>query len=369
MNNRLKNKILDLNEPNFQSSYSPKDCLFLLKDIGCLVTETETEEKEHLLAKGIHYSEMIPKEYYPTREYLDLFHKSLRQSSQRIAQYVADLSRLLYEEKGKHIVLVSLARAGIPIGILVKRFLEQYYHLSVPHYAISIIRGKGIDENALAYILARHEDTMLQFIDGWTGKGAINQELQEAIDQFNAVYETKIDARLAVLADPSSVTTLYATREDFLIPSACLNSTVSGLSSRTFHKKGMIGENDFHGAKYYKEWESQDLSQYYIEEIVQHYATISPKKIDIEKIENSGIKEVRRIQKDFCIEDSNKIKPGIGETTRVLLRRVPWKILINECRLSELDHILILARDRKVPIEYYPNMTYSCIGIIKDLSN
>ena len=36
-----------------------------------------------------------------------------------------------------------------------------------------------------------------------------------------------------MLADPGHCCELYGTRDDFLIPSACLNATVSGLVSRT----------------------------------------------------------------------------------------------------------------------------------------
>ena len=36
-----------------------------------------------------------------------------------------------------------------------------------------------------------------------------------------------------------------------------------------------------------------------------------------------------QIIKAYDIKDINYIKPGIGEATRVLLRRVPWKLLIN----------------------------------------
>ena len=43
-----------------------------------------------------------------------------------------------------------------------------------------------------------------------------------------------------------------------------------------------------------------------------------------------GIDEVRKIAGEYGIDNINLIKPGIGETTRVLLRRVPWKILVNE---------------------------------------
>ena len=52
---------------------------------------------------------------------------------------------------------------------------------------------------------------------------------------------------------------------------------------------------------------------------------------DLEKrVESQGIDEVINIGKNFGIDDINLIKPGIGETTRVLLRRIPWKVLIDE---------------------------------------
>ena len=43
-----------------------------------------------------------------------------------------------------------------------------------------------------------------------------------------------VSADIAVVADPANVTELCGTHEDILIPSSCLNSTVSGLISRTF---------------------------------------------------------------------------------------------------------------------------------------
>ena len=37
---------------------------------------------------------------------------------------------------------------------------------------------------------------------------------------------------------------------------------------------------------------------------------------------------IEAIGQEFKIDNTHLIKPGVGETTRVLLRRVPWKILI-----------------------------------------
>ena len=58
---------------------------------------------------------------------------------------------------------------------------------------------------------------------------------------------------LAVLADPGHCVRTFGTRDDFLIASACLNSTVSGLVSRTVLNPKFLGPGDFHGAKFYRE--------------------------------------------------------------------------------------------------------------------
>ena len=55
---------------------------------------------------------------------------------------------------------------------------------------------------------------------------------------------------------PANITELCGTHEDILIASSCLNSTVSGLISRTFLRNDIIGINDFHGAVYYEELEN-----------------------------------------------------------------------------------------------------------------
>ena len=67
----------------------------------------------------------------------------------------------------------------------------------------------------------------IQFVDGWTGKGAIQRTLLEAMQNYPG-----IDPLLAVLSDPAHIAGKSGTYEDFLIASSCLNSTVSGLISR-----------------------------------------------------------------------------------------------------------------------------------------
>jgi len=356
-------------------SYSPEDVVFLLKDIGGLVPEIDNELREVAVQSGTHYSEMLPVEYQPRPDYIALFHQMLTVNGPKIALATAIVAEQILTLKGPSVILVSLARAGTPIGILIKRYVKSKYNIILPHYSISIIRGKGMDDNAVLYILQQHPGCTLQFVDGWTGKGAITNELTQACQLFNEKYNERVASDLAVLADPGYCTRLYGTREDFCIPSACLNSTVSGLISRTVHRLDLIGEFDFHGAKFYTQWREQDVSNVFIENIMCHFPEVYTQAVvDAEELLRSnvlptwaGIQRVKEIQALFEIPDINMIKPGVGETTRVLLRRIPWKILVDSKRNPNLHHILLLAKDRGVPVEEFPEMSYSCCGLIKTM--
>ena len=347
-----------------RSSYMEEDVTLLLKDITGLVKPQPTKERERLIQSGRHYSEMLPIEYVPTREYMEAYEEALRVYARDTAQAVGKLGDKIINARGRDVVLVSLARAGIPVGILLKRYIKFKYHEDVRHYSISIIRGRGIDGNAMKYLLKYHSPEKLLFVDGWIGKGAILSELKKDV----AAYEG-VSPEIAVLADPAGVTELCGTHEDILIPSSCLNCTVSGLVSRTFLRDDIIGKNDFHGAVFYEELCGADLSYEFIKAIEKEFTLVS--RVRDVRVEGSGIDEVQEIAERFGITDINFIKPGIGEATRVLLRRVPWKVLIDERYKGkrELLHLVRLAGEKNVPVEYYPMRHYKCCGIIKKLAD
>ncbi|CAM5518349.1 hypothetical protein SHIRM173S_11030 [Streptomyces hirsutus] len=76
----------------------------------------------------------------------------------------------------------------------------------LPHYAVSIVRGRGIDANALRWLAAHHDPRDVVFVDGWTGKGAITRELAQAVEEFEKTHGvTGFDPEIAVLADPGSL--------------------------------------------------------------------------------------------------------------------------------------------------------------------
>lgn len=348
-----------------RSSYSDEDVILLLKDITGLVEPQPTAERERLIQSGRHYSEMLPIEYVPTQKYMEVYEEALEKYAGTVANAVGLLSDKIMEQRGKNTVLVSLARAGIPIGILLKRYIRFKYQIELPHYSISIIRGRGIDGNAMRYLLDRFRPEQLLFVDGWIGKGAILKELEKDI----AAYEG-VSPEIAVLADPANVTALCGTHDDILIPSSCLNSTVSGLISRTFLRSDIIGPEDFHGAVYYGELRDADLSYAFIEAIEREFQRENRPDTAVCSA-GQGIDEVCGIAKEFGIDDINLIKPGIGETTRVLLRRVPWKVLVDPHYMvdPQLEHLIRLAEEKEVPVETRPLMHYKCCGIIKRLAD
>ncbi|SFR65274.1 cysteine protease StiP family protein [Anaeromicropila populeti] len=347
-----------------RSSYKEEDVILLLKDITGLVDPQPTEEREKLIQAGKHYCEMLPIEYVPTEKYMTVYKEALEKFSLPTAHAIGKLSDKIIEAKGSKVVLVSLARAGTPIGILAKRYIRKKYGISVPHYSISIIRGRGIDRNAMKYLLEQYEPEQLLFVDGWIGKGAILNELRKDVAEFKGV-----SSEIAVVADPANVTELCGTHDDILIPSSCLNSTISGLISRTFLRDDIIGTTDFHGAVYYGELEKADLSYEFIDAIEAYFDM--PYYVNEKTRKGFGIEEVKGIAEKYNIRDINLIKPGIGETTRVLLRRVPWKVLIDQRHReeSELAHVIRLAEEKNVPVEYAPLENYKCCGIIKKLAD
>ncbi|MGP3971189.1 phosphoribosyltransferase [Streptomyces sp. 6N223] len=363
------------------SSYTPEEVGWLLKDLSEVTLERPTEEREEAIQHGgAHYAEMLPVEYQPSADYQRLFHAALDTSARRIARAVGTVTEAILAERtrpGSRPVLVSLARAGTPIGILLRRWAAHAHGLDLPHYAVSIVRGRGLDATALRWLATHHDPEDVVFIDGWTGKGAIARELAQAVAAYDGPGRGRFDPSLAVLADPGRCVTTFGTREDYLIPSACLNSTVSGLISRTVLRADLIGPNDFHGAKHYRELAASDVSGDFLDAVGSHFAdpalaagaaADAAALLAADRTPTwSGWRAVERISEEYGIGDVNLVKPGVGETTRVLLRRVPWRILTRRGAGAELDHIRLLAEQRGVPVEEADigdDLPYSCVGLI-----
>ncbi|MFF5715462.1 phosphoribosyltransferase [Streptomyces buecherae] len=374
-----------LRGPDF-SSYAADEVGWLLQDFSEVTLEAPIEEREEAIqGGGAHYAESLPIEYQPSDAYQDLFRSALHTSAARIARAVGAVTETLLAEHqdrpgrgpDSRPVLVSLARAGTPVGVLMRRWAQHAHGVDLPHYAISIVRGRGIDTAALRWLARHHDPVDVVFVDGWTGKGAITRELAAAIEEFEASEAADgargFDPRIAVLADPGGCVATYGTRDDFLIPSACLNSTVSGLVSRTVLRADLVRPGQFHGAKFYRELADADLSALFLDTVAARFAEVADAAArDAKELIATpdraptweGWAAVERISEEYGIHDVNLVKPGVGETSRVLLRRVPWKVLARRGAGPDLDHVRMLAEQRGVPVEEVDDLPYSCVGLI-----
>lgn len=365
---------LPLTGPSF-GTYASDEVVWLLKDLSGLDLEADLSAREKAIQSGAaHYAESLPIEYQPNAEYQQLFETALSRSAPRLALAVGTVTELLISDRGPHLTLVSLARAGTPVGILIRRWVQLFHQQQWPHYAVSIVRGRGIDTVALDYISRRHDPSSVVFVDGWTGKGAIARELTTALRDYATAGGPALSDDLAVLADPGHCVRTFGTRDDFLVASACLNSTVSGLVSRTVVNYEHIGPGEFHGAKFYRSLIGEDVSNRLLDTVSAEFAGIRDAAVvaalQIASGDRtpswSGWASVEQVCAEYGISSANFVKPGVGETTRVLLRRVPWRVLVRDAHAPEHAHIRLLAAARDVPVEVVPDLAYSCVGLIKE---
>jgi len=355
-----------------RSSYRPDEVTFLLTDLSGHALELGLREREEAIQGGRNYAEMLPIEYAPSAEYLDLFDALLERFAGQVAEHVGVLTEMALAARRGRPVLVSLARAGTPVAILMRRWALFSRGIELTHYSVSIVRGRGIDTAALDHIVARHDPRDVLFVDGWTGKGAIAAELAEALAAYAAGGSPSLPAELAVIADPGFCSSLFGTRQDTLVPSACLNSTACGLVSRTV-LNDLIGPGMFHGAKVYTELAVADRSAQFLDAVSGQFARVAgavaerwPAAYAADRsVTFAGRRVVSRLQAEFGLPSQHLIKPGAGEATRVLLRRLPWLVLVRpDCR-DMLDHVLLLAKERGVEVVDYPGMPYSCVGLVR----
>lgn len=346
---------------SMRTSLKESDCKLLLKDVTGKISPMNAAERAEKLRSGVHYCELLPEEYEPSAEYIRLYEAGLAAWGRETALAVQSVSEQILRDKGRDVVIVSLARAGTPIGVLINRYLKRVHGISAAHYSVSIIRGRGIDKAAMEYILARHSAEKIQFVDGWTGKGAITRQLAEALTDY------PVDCRPAVLADPAGVCGIYGTREDVFIPCSCLNSVVSGLFSRTILRSDLISDGDFHGAVYFGELSAHDRTYAFIDAIEREMADLPPyTPLECSPPLGEGLEETRRIASEFGVPDINLVKPSIGEATRVLLRRTPELILLRDINNPLTRHLAELAREKNVPVREHPLKCYQAVGIIRN---
>ena len=359
----------------FSGSYDPADVVFLMKPVA--LDTTDVEEKERLLQSGRrHYSEMLSPEAVPDAAYLALFEAAFAANQARFAADIARLAKALdHDRPAGPVVIVSLARAGTPVGVLLTRALRRLGR-TADHYSLSIIRDRGIDRVALGWILDRHPAEALVFVDGWTGKGAIAGELAATLAAFATAGGPRLAAELVAVADLAGVAALAATDEDYLIPSAILNAVVSGLVSRSVLNDAVVGPGDFHACVYFEHLAPHDLSRAFVDRLMPALtaALADPRVAPAlwpeprrQALARASAALVAALTARHGTRDRNRIKPGIGESTRSLLRRVPECLYLRDRDGADVAHLLHLAEQRGVPVTVSADLPYRACVVIRRL--
>ena len=360
---------------SFCGSYRPQDVTFLLKRLPPLPL-LDVAQKERLIQSGArHYSEMLSPEALPSPRYLEIFKQACAANRPQMARDCLTLAALIAARHSGPITLVSLVRAGTPVGVILKHLLHQVLGRSadeVAHYSVSIVRDRGIDEVALHHILQQgHAPESIVFIDGWTGKGVISRVLEQAVGDFNQRHRLAIDAGLYVLSDLAGTAACAASSADYLIPSSILNATVSGLVSRSVLNES-IGPGDFHGCVYYEEFAAHDLSRGFADSLIAegvaqaaHQGLPAPVPVDRAQVAAISTEFLAVTLAQHGITDVNLIKPGIGEATRVLLRRVPRLLILRDPQAPDVAHLKLLAAEKSVPWVSDASLPYQAVSLIQ----
>jgi len=361
-----------VNPAEFSGSYDPADVTFLLKVVALGVTPVAV--KEALIQAGArHYSEMIGPEHDPSPAYLAAFDAAMAANGDRLARDVLSLAALIDARRPDGpLWLVSLARAGTPIGALLGRCLRARFARDARHVSVSIIAGRGVDARALDHLRGPlgAPDASVVFVDGWTGKGVIAGELARAVADYNASRGASLDPTLHVVADLCGVTPAAATTDDYVIPSCLLGATVSGLVSRSILNPDVVREGDLHACRFYDELRPYDRSRAFLDDLTARIeragppSPLPPRDLAAERARATTALDACR--RAYDVSSASLVKPGIGEATRVLLRRVPRRLVVRDRGDPQVRATVTLAAEKRVPVDEDPALPWAALALIEE---
>ncbi|THF70267.1 hypothetical protein E7T06_08125 [Deinococcus sp. Arct2-2] len=310
------------------------------------------QEKESLLRAGVSYGTLLTPEQVPSNVQLAAYHAALTRNGERVGALLASLTAEIWATYPQPI-LVSLARAGTPVGCAMRR-LARRWGLELPHHTLSIIRGSGIDLAALDTVRGLHPHRQLVFVDGWTGKGSIFGALKDSLP-------ADVPTRLAVLSDPAGVALHAATHDDVLLPHAALNASVCGLLSRTF----VAPEGGLHAARIEEQLRGYDQTAEYLDALDALSAPFMPDfRLPLGPRPQQPQDVVTALAATLGVTDPHLVKPSVGEATRVFLRREPAHLMLREAGHPDTLHLEHLAQAARVPVSVHPTLPYLAAALI-----
>jgi hypothetical protein len=122
------------------------------------------------------------------------------------------------------------------------------------------------------------------------------------------------------------------------------------LISRSILNRDVIGPDDFHGSVPVDHLADIDVSLAFVDEITRlmDHARAAPgadaPKVDLQALRARAIATVDAIATRCDVTNLNRIKPGIAEATRAVLRRRPKTVFIRSGQDPDLEALIHLCR-------------------------
>lgn len=365
----------------FESSSFKHECRFLLGGIPQMDEYPEIMTKRMGFLSSVNESGIIAAENSPKDDMLDIYYKYSQFS--HIASLVAEVGECIYSRyENCGFVLVSFCGSGVPFGILLKKYLKEFYGIEIEHYSISITYDEGVDENAISYIQNAHPLQTMVFVDGWSGSGMVYKKLAESLEKYNEKYHTAILPHMAVLSDPAKLIELRGTDYDQFLPYSVLGAAGRGLVGEACYcEDSMTG---YHTAVIHHKYEKYDKSMEFIDSVFKCFKEpafrwnnrnlVITAVSTIENTETADIDTLHnKLKKLFPnIDVKRQVCLGTGETFRAIIYEKPVVLLIDSC-CGFVREMRQIAAVRGIPVQEYDlhnrigNFEYA--AIIQDNGN
>jgi hypothetical protein len=308
----------------------------------------------------------------------ELLERVLRRGLSAMAADLAALAAIVEYRRSDRLALVSLARAGTPVGVALTRIFRERYRREVCHYSISYVPSLGLDRAALARVLESHLPEEIVFVDAWIGDEARARGFTQAVLAFNRETGVRLNPKLAVLSNPLGAPALTPGARDYLMPPVLFGAYASGLIGPIGAPAESGGPRAFHECHYFPSLAGHDLTLWLMDKIMWFWRTTHnrrriPRNFFHLQERRAQRARAARIWRDFSrsalakygVADRRLILPGVCETARALLEGSVALALVRDLKDPELERPLQLAESRGAPIRLVRHLPYKAVAIAR----
>ncbi|WP_284441707.1 cysteine protease StiP domain-containing protein, partial [Escherichia coli] len=159
--------------------------------------------------------------------------------------------------------------------------------------------------------------------------------------------------RLVVLADPCGCSWLAASDDDWLIPFGIMGAPVSGLISRS-----VWSSEGLHGCMVCEHLSEFECSRMLVDTVAHFRKKLTPSSLAPLSWNTESARILWQTSRDviafladeFKVDSVNRIKPGIAEATRAVLRRVPDHVFVRSIDDPDVALLVGLAREKGIVV-------------------